>query len=70
MSEAGAKHGLSGRPSNRKGKGFRAPTSTRSIRLPDVLWDLLEVAAEAQGQSVNAYVLEALSSSISDGQRP
>lgn len=53
-------HGLTGRPSNRKGKGLRAPSSTRSIRLPDVLWEAVEDAATAQGLTVNAYVCELL----------
>lgn len=54
-------HGLTGRASNRTGKGLKAPTATRSIRLPIWLWERIEESAEANGQSVNAFIADALS---------
>lgn len=63
-------HGLAGRPSNRKGKGLKAPSSTRSIRLPVVVWDRLEAVASEYGLTVNAYISETLRRDLAIDTQP
>lgn len=63
-------HGLAGRPSNRKGKGLRPPSVTFSVRFPEWLRDLADAEAEAGGQTLNAFIVEAVQMRVADSPQP
>lgn len=63
-------HGLTGRASNRKGKGLRPPSVTVSVRLPEWLRDLADIEADASGQTLNAFIVDAVQMRVADSSQP
>lgn len=64
IADCKAVHGLTGKPGNRKGKGLKPKSRTRSLRLPESLWEALEVKASQEGVSVNKVACVALERAI------
>lgn len=56
-------HGLTGRPSNRRGTGTAPPSVTLTLRIPQALREALQRTADDNGQSLNALAISALAAS-------
>lgn len=54
-------NGLTGKPSNNKGKKFRPKTVTISVRMPESLLESVREMAGEEGIKPNAFMVEGLS---------